>query len=219
MDYLTPLRPTDFDLLAGITATNRRVMAHRGQIFPLIVPTRKMVADGLWPTPCYLPVDTLIFATIERLVRAGAARAAVEYAAVDIQTTVIEALGGLYAGRNVELAFAHDGRRFAVVAAASVREAVHSVVDHFLRLGVENPSQLACQCINLTEALAEIRERARAAGISFPARLWPTLVELDEMASVAKRFSPKAAPAVARWIAARASEVEAATRRETGGLS
>lgn len=219
MDSLKPLSPVEFDALVGLSATNRRVMQHRGQIHPLIVPTKKMVADGLWPTPCYLPADALIFVAIEKFVKAGATRAAIEYAAADIQTSVIDALDRLHAGENVELAFAHDGKRFAVVTGATVREAVHLVVDHFLGLGVADPSQLACQSINLTEALTEIRQRAHAADIAFPVRLWPTLDELDAMAETARRFSPKAAPAVLRWRAARASEAEAALRRDSGSLS
>ena len=77
----------------------------------------------------------------------------------DIQVSVIGALTRLDAGHEVELAFAHDGKRFAVItAAATMPEAIHLVVKHFMALGVTDAAKFAVYCVPLRKA---IRRRAR----------------------------------------------------------
>jgi hypothetical protein len=207
MFALTPVPPADFDKLIGRTIHTRKIMKNRGQLKPLIVPSPKQKADGLWREQIFIPADAVIILGIDLLVEAGAARSAVDFAMTDIQIAIIGALNSLDDGHAIELAFAHDGKHFAVVTAATVPEAMHEVVKHFLALGVTDPGKLAVFCVPLRKAYETVRAHGKKHKIELPTRMWLTPKELDAGATVlAAAIAPRTSPVINEWHRRRVQE-------------
>ena len=201
MFALTPINPTAFDKLIGRTIHTRKMLKRQHVLRPLIVPSAQQRADGLWREQIFVAADAVILLAIDLLVEAGAARKTVDYAMTDIQVSVIGALTRLDAGDDVELAFAHDGKRFAVItAAATMPDAIHLVVKHFMALGVTDAAKLAVYCIPLRKAYDAVRANAKKHKIAVPPNMWLTPEELDTGAAVvAAAIAPRTSPVIAEW--------------------
>ena len=163
---LTPIAPHQFDALIDRTHHNRKALKRRNQLRPLIVPSPKQQADGLWREQIFIAADAVILAAIDLLVEAGVRRP--HLAMDDVQISIIGALNSLDAGYDVELAYAHDGKHFVVVTAATVPAAMHLVVEHYVARGVTDPDKLAVYCVPLRQAYQTVRARAKKHKVDLP---------------------------------------------------
>lgn len=207
MLHLTPLPPDQFDLLIGRTKTNRKVMKQRGQLQPLIVASAQQRADSLWREQIFIAADAVILTAIDMLVEAGAARAVVDQVMSEIQLETVSRFNDLDNGDHIYLAFAHDGRRWLVVSAASGVETMKQAAAHFATGPGTEPPKIFFYCVPLHDALATVRARAAEHDIELPARIWPTPAELDAGADLlAAAIAPRTSPIIEQWQALRERE-------------
>lgn len=200
MFCLTPIPPHQFDVLIGKNAHVRKAMKKRGQLQPLIVPSPEQKADGLWRDLIFIAADAVILTALDMLVEAGAKRAAVDHAMRDLQLEIISRLNDLDEGKPVQLCFAHDGARWAVLSADSMIDAMQAVAQHFKNGGGAEPPKVSFYCIRLHEALATVRARAAQDDIDFPDRIWPTPEELDAGTDLlAAAIAPRTSPVIEQW--------------------
>lgn len=200
MFSLTPLPAHTFDKLIGKTEHNRKAMKRRGQLQPLIVPSPEQRADGFWRDQILLPADAVIVSALDLLVEAGAARSAVDLVMHNLQLEIISRLNDLDDGKPVQLCFAHDGARWAVLSADTVIDAMQAVAQHFKNGSGAEPPKVSFYCIRLHEALATVRARAAQHDIDFPDRVWPTPEELDAGADLlAAAIAPRTSPVIEQW--------------------
>ncbi|MCA1410278.1 hypothetical protein I6F30_03730 [Bradyrhizobium sp. NBAIM20] len=210
MFCLTPFPAHQFDKLIDRSESARKVMKNRGHLKPLIAPSPKQRADGLWREQVLIAADAIIITAIDLLMKAGAMREAVDGAMNDIQFSIVSRLGELDDGKNIELGFGYEivgerfGKHFAVVTAATMIETIQLTVNHFQKEGVTDANKLAFFCIPLREAYDIVRTRAKQHNIDFPARIWPTPEEVGADAAVlAAAIGPRTSPVIYKWSANR----------------
>ncbi|MCA1453979.1 hypothetical protein I6F35_12230 [Bradyrhizobium sp. BRP22] len=207
MFCLTPLPAHVFDKLIGRTEYVRKAMKKRGHLQPLIVPSSDQKGDGLWRDQILLAADAVILAALDMLVETGAARGVVDRVMRDIQLEIISRFNALDDGEQVHLALAHDSRRWVVLTAATVAEAINVVADHFATGSGTEPPKVAFYCVPLHQAYATVRRRAEQHQVEFPARIWPTPEELDAGADLlAAVIAPRTSPVIEQWQAMRERE-------------
>jgi hypothetical protein len=204
MFCLTPIPAHQFDQLIDRSASMRKVMKNRGQLQPLIVPSPEQRADGLWREQVLLAADAVIIIAIDLLVEAGAGRAAIDHAMQNIQLEVISRLNDLDDGKAVQLAFAHDGKHYAVLSAPTTFDAIKAVTKYFVDRGVTDPAKLAFFCVPLRDAYVTARDRAKKHKIKYPERIWPTPDELKAGSNLLEAaIGPRTSPIIDRWRAHR----------------
>jgi hypothetical protein len=204
MFCLTPIPAHHFDKLIDRSASMRKVMKNRGQLQPLIVPSPEQRADGLWREQVLLAADAVIIIAIDLLVEAGAGRAAIDHAMQNIQLEVISRLNDLDDGKAVQLAFAHDGKHYAVLSAPTTFDAIKEVTKYFVDRGVTDPAKLAFFCVPLRDAYVTARDRAKKHKIKYPERIWPTPDELKAGSNLLEAaIGPRTSPIIDRWRAHR----------------
>jgi hypothetical protein len=122
----------------------------------------------------------------------------------NIQLEVISRLNDLDDGKAVQLAFAHDGKHYAVFGAPTTFDAIKDVTKHFVDRGVTDPAKLAFFCVPLREAYVTARDRAKKHKINYPERIWPTPEELDAGANLLiAAIGPRTSPIIDKWRAHR----------------
>lgn len=205
MHSLTPISARPFDRLIARSANNRAAMKSRRQLCPLIVPSPEQRADGLWRESIFLAADAVIAVSIDLLIEAGAARAAITHAMSDLQIEIIGRLNDIDDGKAVHLGFAHTTRGWVVL--SHVRDVIAAVADHFREEGED--VKVAIYIAPLHHAAAIVRERAAQHDIDLPAKFWLTPEELDASADVlAAAISPRTSPIIEKWQAMRERETQ-----------
>ncbi|MHC2292964.1 hypothetical protein [Bradyrhizobium barranii] len=208
---LTPIAPYDFDKLISKSEYNRRQLKQRGQFAPLITATPEQRADGLWRDQIFIAADALIMVVIDMLISAGAKRAAIGHVMHDLQLEVISHLNDLDGGKAVHIVFAQDGERWLILSAPNVLAAMAETAAHFkancpdlAKFGIAEAPRIAFFCVGLHDALTTLRARAAEHDIEIPARIWPTLEELDAGADLlAAAIAPRRSLVIEKWQAMR----------------
>ncbi len=210
---LSHIPTAHFDKLIGRTPIARKVMKSRGQLRPLIVPSPKQRADGLWRDQVFILADAVILLAIDELIESGLARTAADAAQTDLQLSIIGALDKVDRGETVQLVFAHDGRHYVSVTGTTVFDGLKLVIEHFDARGVTDPDKLAVFTVCLNEIASLVRHRAAKQKIELSPRLWLTADELDRAAEIlAVAIAPRVSPVIEEWQRMRATEADAAKR-------
>jgi hypothetical protein len=204
---LTPIHPNAFYPLIAKSEHNTKKMKQRGQLQPLIVPSPQQRADGAWREQTLIAADAVIITALDLLVERGATRAAVGFAMRDLQLEIVSRLPDIDDGKQVHIAFAHNGQRWVVLSTESIIDALQAVRRHFA--DADQTTKAALFSAPLHTAAAVVRQRAAEHDIELPDRFWLTPEELNAGADLlAAAIAPRVSPVIEAWQAMRQRETQ-----------